>query len=118
MLKTTSDGQRQVFVYGQNGDVKDLPENMLEKTTTASGDELADAAGLFEVRQNRTQPAITLGKPQSSQPLQPVPSYKFPIQNQVSAQVGATQQEKQTTDISTGNISVRNTSQSGENERQ
>lgn len=114
MLRTTSDGKRQVFVYGQNGDVKDLPEDMLDKTTTASGDELADAAGLFEVRQKRTQPAIALSKPQNSQSLQPMPSYKFPIQNQSPARYESSQQEKRVTDTTSGSESERNTSQAGE----
>lgn len=118
MLRTTGDGKRQVFVYGQNGDVKDLPEDMLDKTTTASGDELADAAGLYEVRQNRTQPSIVSVKPQNSQSLQPMPSYKFPVQNQTPAQIGAAQQEKRTTETTSAGANEPNHSQAVENEKQ
>lgn len=76
MLNTSASGQKQVFVYGQNGEVKSLPANMLDKVLTASANEIAGAAGIYEVRMSAPQPAIV----QNQQPLKPLPSSKFPIQ--------------------------------------
>jgi hypothetical protein len=59
-LRTTSEGYRQVFVYGQNGDVRQLPENMLDKVTTASADEIANSAGITTRVQGPPQPDFVL----------------------------------------------------------
>lgn len=80
LLRTRADGSRQVFVYGQNGTVESLPDNMLDKVLTAPASELANAAGIFE---GLKEPAFT----QSSQTLsvtalKPLPSSQFPIRNQ------------------------------------
>ncbi len=77
MIRTAADGQKQVFVYGQNGEVKTLPENMLDKVLTAPADEIAGAVGIFQQQIQTAKPTIV----QNNQPpLQPLPSYKFPIQ--------------------------------------
>jgi hypothetical protein len=75
LLRTSADGQKQVFIYGQNGEVKGLPENMLDKALTAPANDLAAAAGIFEIRRQPTTTVV-----QSDKPLQPMPSYKFPVQ--------------------------------------
>lgn len=81
LLRTAADGSRQVFVYGQNGMVNSLPENMLDKVLTAPSNELANAAGIFEgikeqpsFTQNNQLPSVTT--------LKPLPSSQFPIRNQ------------------------------------
>jgi YD repeat-containing protein len=77
-VRTSVKGDKQISVYAQNGAVKQLPPDMLEKVLTATADELATAAGIYEGRREETaQPMIV----QTNQPrLQPMPSYRFPIQ--------------------------------------
>lgn len=76
-LHTSASGEKQISVFAQNGDAKQLPANMLDKALTAPANELASAAGIFEGRRKNAQPMIV----QTSQPqLQPMPSYKFPVQ--------------------------------------
>lgn len=59
VLSAAVNGQRQVLVYGQNGDIKELPENMLDSVTTASGDELANSAGIYAARLRTAQTGNT-----------------------------------------------------------
>ena len=81
IFRTSPEGIKQVFIYGQNGDVKSLPENMLDKVLTASADEIANSAGIYNTvtkspsfAQNSQQLNVTT--------LKPLPSSQFPIQNQ------------------------------------
>ncbi len=77
MLRTSADGRKQVFVYGQNGEIKTLSENMLDKVLSAPADEIAGAAGIFQQYTQAARPTIV----QNSQPpLQALPGYKFPVQ--------------------------------------
>jgi hypothetical protein len=82
LLRTFANGQKQVFIYGQNGEVKELPENMLDGVINRQADEIANSAGLFESVQQRQLPMVVVNRPANLQPLQPMPSYKFPIQTQ------------------------------------
>jgi hypothetical protein len=70
VLTSALNGQRKVHVYGQNGDIKELPENLLDKVTTASAEELANMAGIYATRQGsmqneyaQTTPVLTLPAP-------------------------------------------------------
>ncbi len=73
-VRTSASGEKQVSVFAQNGEVKQLPANMLDKVLTAPANDLAAAAGIF---QGRREPTIV----QTSQPpLQPMPGYRFPVQ--------------------------------------
>ncbi len=76
LMRTSPEGIRETFVYGQQGKVKPLPADMLDRALTASADELANSAGIY----NTVSAKTTLV--QSAEPLQPMPSYKFPVQNQ------------------------------------
>lgn len=80
LLRTAADGKQQTFVYGQNGQIKHLPENMTAKALTASADEIANAAGIY---QTYRQPAPVEQNFQTinAVPLQPLPSYNFPVRN-------------------------------------
>lgn len=98
LLRTSATGEKQVFVYGQNGEVKSLPENMLDKVLTASANELANSAGIFEGSRESFAPVIV----QSNQPpLQPMPSYKFPIQQPQIEAVPAETNEPETDEPAT-----------------
>jgi len=50
IARTSADGRRQIFVYGQNGEVRNLPENLYNRVSTASGNFLANSAGIFTGR--------------------------------------------------------------------
>jgi hypothetical protein len=81
LLQTSADGKKQVFVYGQNGEVKSLPENMLNEVLTASPDEIANSAGIIQ-QQRQTLITVQNNPSSSATPMTPVPSYHFPVQNQ------------------------------------
>jgi hypothetical protein len=77
MVRTSAKGERQVSVYGQNGRVRQLPDNMLDKAMSAQARELANAAGIYEGRKEVSTPTVV----QNNQPpLQPLPSSNFPVQ--------------------------------------
>ncbi len=81
VLQTSADEKKQVFVYGQNGDVKSLSEGMLDKVLTASADEIANSAGILQ--QQRQMSISVQNKPlPDSTSLRPLPRYNFPVQNQ------------------------------------
>jgi hypothetical protein len=54
--RTFADGRKQIFVYGQNGEVKILPEDMSDRVLSSSGNDLARSAGIFTGRKPRTVP--------------------------------------------------------------
>jgi hypothetical protein len=81
MLRTSVNGQKQVYVYGQNGEVEGLPEHMLDKATTASADEIASLAGITQNRQEKDHSSYAQTN-QSITPITPAPTYQFPIQEQ------------------------------------
>lgn len=83
-LITSTTGEKNVVVHGRGGEMNSLPENMLDRILTASADELASAAGIFqpEMKKSVTINQI-IGKPSNNQPLQPLPSYKFPAPTQI-----------------------------------
>lgn len=73
-VRTSAAGEKIVSVAAQNGSVKMLPKNLFDSALTAPANDLAAAAGIFEGR--REAPVID----QTNQPpLQPQPSYKFPV---------------------------------------
>ena len=78
LLKTSANGTKAAFVYGRNGQEKILPEKMLNMVLTASADEIANAAGIYETF---NLPTFSQ-KQQSTTPkaVQPVPSYDTPAQ--------------------------------------
>lgn len=76
MLRTSADGKKQVFVYGQNGKVNRLPEEIVDNAMISPAKEIANAAGILEGR----RPKIKNIYIQNTKPLQPLPSSKFPIQ--------------------------------------
>ena len=75
-IRTTPAGEKQVFLYAQNGSVGRVPENMFDRVLSAPANDLAAAANITEGRRESSAPTLV----ESSEPLQPQPSYKFPIQ--------------------------------------
>jgi len=88
LLRIGANGSRQAFVYGKNGEVKDLPEDMLGKVLTSSSQELANSVGIFEPV--KETPSFTKNiQPMKVTKLPPLPSSQFPIQNQQVEQTPA-----------------------------
>ncbi len=81
LVRTFADGKKQAYVYGQNGEVKGLPDNLSNKFLTSSADEIANAVGISNTI-TQTSTFVQNAKPLNATPLQPMPSYKFPVQNQ------------------------------------
>lgn len=76
LIRTGANGEKQIYVYGYGKDVKSLPGEMTDRALSASADEIANAAGLYETRSNEELTNFR----KSSKPLQPLPSSNFPIQ--------------------------------------
>lgn len=96
VVRTSVSGEKQISVFAQNGEVKQLPPDMLDKVLTLPVNELATAAGIYEGRKEETaQPMIV----QTNQPpLQPMPSYRFPVQQPQTANVPAEETTEAETD--------------------
>lgn len=58
VLITKVGGEQQIFVYGQDGTVKSLTEDMYDKVLTETADEIANSAGIFVVKQAAVQPVF------------------------------------------------------------
>jgi hypothetical protein len=81
MLRTSVEGQKQVFVYAQSGEVKkSLPADMIDKITTASADEIANSAGINQTYQRSSVIARNIQSTNSA-PLRQLPGYNSPVQN-------------------------------------
>lgn len=76
VLRTSADGQQQIFVYGYEKEVKTLSGETMNKALTASGDEIANAAGLYQTTSSKELPNYL----RKSKPMQPTPSYNYPVQ--------------------------------------
>jgi hypothetical protein len=105
MIKTAVDGQKQIFVYGQNGQVNPLPENMVDKAMTAPADEIANSAGIFQTYRQPSPVAQSI-QSRNNTPLQPMPSYNFPVQNRPVEQTPS--EEENTPVAPTSEKSVEN----------
>ena len=75
VMRTSAKGEKQVFVYGQNGETKPFLDDRMDMVLTASPDEIANTVGIYGTRQMTTFSA------QNSQPLKPLPNSEFPIVN-------------------------------------
>jgi len=63
MMRTSADGQKQVYVYGQNGEVETLPGAMVERVLTGSANEIANSAGITKTRQEKVKMVSSLYVP-------------------------------------------------------
>lgn len=55
-VRTPVNGTPEIEVYGHNGQRRTLPADMLDRALTGSGDEIADAAQIFEVKKTVQEP--------------------------------------------------------------
>ena len=95
VLRTFADGRKKVFVYGQNGEVNNLPEEMSDKSMAAPADELAQSAGIYTGRDENNVPYF-LRQLQQKQQETLVPTYEFPIQTSAPEQIPGEVQTAQT----------------------
>lgn len=90
VIITKAGGEQQVSVYGQDGTVRNLPENMLSRVATATADEIANSAGIFVVKQEAVKPIFI----QTNQPkieTQPDQISQTATQNQLSQSTQSSQ---------------------------
>ena len=92
LIETTPDSRKQIYVYGRGTDVKSLPVEMTDRALTASSDEIANAAGLYET--GSATEIKNFRKP--SKPVQPLPSSSFPLRTPQNIQ--QPEAEKQNTE--------------------
>lgn len=81
MLRIAADGRTQIFVYGQNGKIKNLPDNMVNKILNSSAAELANSAQIYETREDRNRRAEEIAR-RKQEELKPLPSNEFPVDRQ------------------------------------
>jgi hypothetical protein len=65
MVATTAKGEQTVEVYGQNGERVQLSANMADKVLSGTGDEVADAAGIFQTKKQVQTPEFKLNLSQA-----------------------------------------------------
>jgi hypothetical protein len=78
MIRSTPDGTKQVFVYGQDAMVKELPPELHAKALTASADEIADSVKMYGGKIIKLRPFA------QSTPLRPIQSSQFPVRNRTA----------------------------------
>jgi hypothetical protein len=103
IVRTAADGRREISVYGQNGARKSIEGEIVDRVLTASADEIANAAKIYETRpdiKNQTMPTVTAVQ---TNPVQPQMSVPMPVtlpqpqaQEPPPPQQPVTVQEKQT----------------------
>ncbi len=81
ILRIAADGSTRVTVFAQNGEIKGLPENMLDKILSSSANELANSSQIYETREDRDTRIEETARRKKEQ-LKPLPSSEFPVQRQ------------------------------------
>ncbi len=76
IVRRAPDGTTQVFVYGQNGMVKQLPAEMHPQALTASADEIANKLGMYGSAPIKLRPLNT-----KQTTLRPMKSSEFSLNN-------------------------------------
>lgn len=71
VLRTSSNGQKEILLFGHNGEVKSVPQNMIERAMTASADELAQAAGISQGSKPKALSFADLAEPMTDAALPP-----------------------------------------------
>jgi hypothetical protein len=94
VLRTSVDGQRQVYIYGPNGEVEAVPSARLDEVLNAPANEVAGFAGITSVKGTKRMrsmfPTITLLPGQQT--------YQNPVQMQQPALATQEDSQAKTTD--------------------
>ena len=81
VLRTSVDGQKQIYVYGQNGEVESVPESRLTEVLNSSANEIAGFAGITSVKGTKRMRSMF---PQTNL-LASQQTYQNPVQTQQPA---------------------------------
>ena len=95
IMRTSVEGQKQIYVYGQNGEVESLPENMLDRAMNIPSDEIASVAGITNVKREKIKPAFTQITQLPTIQVNPLQNNQLPAQNQTTETI---KEETQTTE--------------------
>lgn len=88
LVRSGVDGQKQIFVYASDGEVKKLSDDMFARILTLPAGEIAIAAGITQDFVQPPKPTIVRNNPPAAAQMRPLPSYYFPVQ-QPPAQIAA-----------------------------
>ena len=66
VVRTSAQGQKQALIYGQNGEVKTAPQNMLDKVLTSVAGEIAKTVEIFGGRKENEMLAKLQTPPMTS----------------------------------------------------
>lgn len=80
ILQTSAEGEKTVLVYGQNGEVKDLPKEMVDRVLATPANAVADAAQITKIKTEQYRPETTQTQPRNFEKLNPLPSSAFEVQ--------------------------------------
>ena len=110
ILRTASNGQKEILIFGHNGQVKTVPQNMFDKAMTATADELATAAGISEGRKPQAVPFPAFIEPKTETSLlsSPVSDASFNLQNTERENVKIESAENQASNNSKAKVNTQN----------
>jgi hypothetical protein len=74
LIRTSVNGRREILVYGQNGEKTAIDGELSNRLLTASADEIADAAKIYETRSiYRTRKLTPVEQPKPEPPIVTIP---------------------------------------------
>jgi hypothetical protein len=82
ILRNFADGRKQVFVYGQNGMVNQVPAEMIDEVMNTPSSEIASAAGILEGKRRQTITRNFVGI--TSLPTRPQPNTNVQVASQTT----------------------------------
>jgi YD repeat-containing protein len=85
LTSAAASGLREAVAYGPNGERNIVPENMLDKVLTGTGDEIANSAGIFATQ--RQMPQEVYSRTTSQLPSSKSADNQSPIQNKPAPQI-------------------------------
>lgn len=107
VLRTANNGQKEVLLFGHNGEVKSVPQNMIERAMTASADELAQATGILQGRKPKVLSFTDLAEPKSDAALLPQPG----SESSSNSQIAETEKAEKADKSKPENPNIKNESQ-------
>ncbi len=94
VVMTPAKGKKQILLYPVGGGAKMLPDNNAGQVLTASPDELANLAGVYETREDvARKPVSPYHRKKNENTLRPLPSSEFPVFPNQTPQISVEQVE-------------------------
>ena len=100
VITTFADGHQEIIVYGQNGEHKTLPKEMVAKALSASGNEIAQMSGIHNVEGDRQTFGTTIVQENNSQQtyapikMREFPEYTEPVTQEAQPETAAVEEQK------------------------